>query len=376
MLVPLRRKLIAAALATGCSSPTGQNGSSSLHVAWHVPSSAGPANSWTAGRPALLAGRLFVEDGFNVLALDAATGSTRWTHRVRIAPQPAVRALVATNGLVLVAEVDSIFALDASDGHTVWSTHPDSAVAEASPATDGSSFFTAERGVPRISSHALAGGASRWSTNVGAGYQFPAFVNGITVTGDTLYATLQRWLNVNGALVSGVLVALDRVTGRELWRYETPAAEPHHGFVNSPGVTDRNILVADYEGAAVVAVDRVTHQPAWQRPLPGNGPLPSLLSGTTFYVGGSAGAVFAIDAATGAVRWRQENGSFISGLAVCGTSLMVNNFDIRALALTTGAPSRTVGPTGQGNIFTSNLASDGARVYVTGSDGITAVDCP
>src|SRR5260221_619286 len=141
-------------------------------------------------------------------------------------------------------------------------------------------------------------GAIRWKVNVGVGYTFPAHVHGVGVSGDTVYAALERYLNINGAVVSGVLVALDRRDGHELWRYETPGT---HDFLRgAPVPIGRVVLVSDFYSGDVVAVDVVTHTEAWRTPA--GGPDGTYVVGQTVFVAGVDHQARALDLATGSVK--------------------------------------------------------------------------
>ncbi len=324
---------------------------------------------WIGGTPAVDGGRVFVQEAYNLVGLDAATGRRLWSRRIRIAPSPGPTTLLAASGRVFVSETDSIMAVDAATGATIWNVHPDSQTVIA-PALDDASFYTGQRGIPVVYAVARDNGAIRWKVNVGVGYTFPAHVHGVGVSGDTVYAALERYLNINGAVVSGVLVALDRRDGHELWRYETPGT---YDFLRgAPVPIGRVVLVSDFYSGDVVAVDVVTHREAWRTPA--GGPDGTYVVGQTVFVAGVDHQARALDLATGSVKWTADTEGSDLGYGSCGANFMVSAFVLRRFDGATGKITGRSGLGGAGG-FVSYIATDGTRGYVTGTNGVFAFPC-
>ena len=357
-------------LASACKSDgtVGPDGTGALLPIWSsAPTMVG--SDWIGGTPAVDGGRVFVQEGYNLVGLDAATGRRLWTRRIRIAPVPGPTTLRAGGGSVFVSETDSIMAVDAATGATLWTVHPDSQTVTA-PALDDATFYTGQRGIPVVYAVARDNGAIRWKVNVGVGYTFPAHVRGVGVSGDTVYAALERYLNINGATVSGVLVALDRRDGHELWRYETTGT--HDFLKGAPVPVGKLVLVSDFYSGDLVAVDVVTHKEAWRTPV--GGPVGAYVIGQTVFVAGTDHQARAIDLATGTVKWTSDTGSSPSGYGACGSSFMVSAFILRRFDGTTGKPTGQSSAGGDPG-FASYIATDGARGYVTASNGVFAFSC-
>ena len=362
--------LLAPLLASACKSDGafGPDGTGGFGAIWSsAPTTAG--GEWIGGTPAVDGGRVFVQEAYNLVGLDAATGRRLWSRRIRIAPVPGPTTLRAGGGRVFVSETDSIMAVDAATGATIWTVHPDSQTVTA-PALDDASFYTGQRGIPVVYAVARDNGAIRWKVNVGVGYTFPAHVRGVGVSGDTVYAALERYLSINGAVSTGVLVALDRRDGHELWRYET--AGTRNFLLGAPVPVGKLVLVTDSEGGDLVAVDVTTHKEAWRTPA--GGPFGVFVVGQTAFVSGADHQARAIDVATGAVKWTSETGSSDLGYGACGANFMVSAFILRRFDGATGTL------TGQSSVggnpgFVSYIATDGARGYVTGANGVFAFPC-
>ncbi len=364
-----------------CHDPAAPGSGIAVAIAWRVTPSTGTTGGWP-GTPAVDGGRLFVEVGHDVAAFDAATGRELWTRRVRIAPYPPPTTLLTRAGRLYLSETDSVLAMDQATGRTLWAFHPDSQ-AVVTPALDDDALYTGQRGLPVVYALGVADGALHWRTTIGAGYAFAAYVEGLAVSGDTVFVAAHRNLVPNGYRSSGVLVALDRRDGRELWRYETtPGADASPSsrslFRGAPMLAGNVVSVLDYGAGTVLGLDRTSHQVVWQGDLgSGDAPIVAVLRDGAIYVGGSAGGVFALDAVTGARRWKRDVGGSVLGIGTCATGVLVNEDHVKRLDASTGVITSSLDPVGTiyDAPFSSSLVSDGALAYVVGVDGVYGLRC-
>lgn len=332
-------------------------------------------SAWLGGIPAVSNGQLFVEDQNHVVALDAATGTVHWSTEVKSYPSPASSNLVVGGGAVIVAEAD-IQALEASTGALRWRFHPDS-FPEAIATADQDTYYTGQRYYPVVYALDLGNGSLRWRTNVGTGWPYAGFVRGVSVSGDTVYAGVVRYQAANGYLQSGVVVALDRGTGRELWRYETP--QPGHDVTWAPIVVGNLLVLDDLFGHGLFAIDRFNPASGerWRITSPNQGAGPatqSVVSNGTVFAATGGGYAYAIDAATGKMIWQQQTKMIAFGVGVCNGSPYVNTGDLEQRDRSSGAQIRSLNAGGQSS-FASGLISDDKRIYVTGHTGVVAVTC-
>jgi len=196
-------------------------------------------------------------------------------------------------------------------------------------------------------------------------------VHGVAVSGDTVYATVERYLNLNGAVVSGVLVALSSEDGHELWRYETPGT--HDFFLNAPLPKGRLILLNDFYGSALIAVDMVTHQEVWR--APGNGSVGLAVVGQTLLTAGFDPNARGLDLASGVAKWSAGTGSSAFGVGTCGNSFYVSAFQLRRYDVSSGQMTGKASLGSAEGGWESFVASDGTNVYVAGTAGIAAYRC-
>lgn len=355
-------------LAVACGNGTGPS-DGGLRLIWSSPRTQA-GSDWTNGTPAVDANRVFVQEGNQLIALDASSGARVWSRAVRVAAAPPPTTLRAADGIVYLSETDSIMAVNGATGATIWTVHPDSqAVAE--PALDGTTFYTGQRGIPIVYALARADGAVRWKVNVGSGYTFRAHVRGVAVAGDTVYASLERYLDLNGVSASGVLVALAASDGHELWRYETPGTKDY--LLDAPLIAGRLVLVNDFYKGDLIAVDMMSHQEVWRTAVGGTERM--ALVGQTVLTAGVDAKARALDLATGALKWTAETGSSAFGLGTCGASLYVTAFHLRRYDAATGAITGESQVGSMDGGFVTHVASDGTRVFVAGTSGVAAYRC-
>ena len=356
-----------AGVACACQSGTVPSGSGTPTVVWRATLPVNPQQIWI-GRPASDPTRTIVAAGNQLFALNSATGALLWQHRVRNAPVESCTFPLIDAGRVCLPEVDSTFALTATTGATIWTFHPDSQGVVV-PAIDATTIYIGQRGIPTVYALDKLTGALRWRMNLGVGYTFGAHVFGLAARGDTVYATIFREKSPNGFLRSGVLVALARSDGHELWRYETPG--DHGSFVTAPLLLSDVVIINNFAGDAMLAIDPRTQSLRWRSAVTdaylvyGNG---------TLYGAGAEGNVFAMNPSTGAVQWSKTQGSSALGLALCGASLWENNGNLRRVDAATGAERGVLSASGLGT-FASDVGTSGQRVYIAGGNLVTAVAC-
>lgn len=130
-------------------------------------------------------------------------------------------------------------------------------------------------------------------------------------------------------VIGGQVFALDVQTGARLWTYR-PAGETFR---------PRNVVVRNgrvfFAGKIAFAVNAASGTEIWRYPLPfPDGLVTShghnAVDESTFYVGTSNHQVFALDQATGALRWRVDIGpdwqyrGIVSGITVSGDTVYVS----------------------------------------------------
>lgn len=344
-----------------------------LPAVWHAVTDANSINASWRGEPAVSGNRVFVEDANTVKALDAASGSILWSTPVKTFVTPGTLNLPVRDGRVFVSESEGFTALSASSGQVLWKFQPDSNAALVGSSVDDRAFYSGQRGIPVVYAVAVGDGSLIWKINVGPTWTTPGFVTGVSVSGDTVYASISRWKNQYGGSRSGLIVALNRLTGTEFWRYETPTDQDD--FTERVVVAGPILIGNDLYGGALIGVNRFTGKEAWRVAATGNGfgpHAPAVLNGDHAYVASEDGYVYDVSTSTGQLLWKANAGGSLDGVTYCGGSVWNMSGQLERRSATDGSLTGVFQP---GSRLTSNLSTDGARVYVTGYNGVYAVAC-
>src|SRR4029450_11519304 len=205
-----------------------------------------------------------------------------------------------------------VYALDLATGRQRWRTVLDRGtdLQWAAPVVDGGQVLVAdtlshEGSAPTSHLHALdaATGRRRWTADLHA--PPPGFFNDPPVLAGGL-AYLPT--------TSGMLLAVDTRSGREVWRDE-------RGFPVLAGV--RAGLLIGLIGDQLVAFDAAGGARRWQTPiLSHEGEQWPVLDGDDVFVAGGGGLV-AVDATTGAARWRATVGPAVGQPVTVGERVYV-----------------------------------------------------
>ena len=219
--------------------------------------------------------------------------------------QPVVaRGLIFFGGFSLGERIPLLEAVDAGSGAVRWQTTAPVAWAEIpdSPALGEEILFApVQAPVAGVLAVAAATGEPLWFAPFGfTSVTAPAVdADAVYVAGWAVRNTRDRTQND----ASGALFALDPRTGRERWRFLTPARF-------GPVSVGRNAVFVPSD-RGLFAIDRTTGRKRWQArfsPAAGDTAIVAgemiVFAGTEITSGRSG--VFALDAASGALRWRVD----------------------------------------------------------------------
>jgi outer membrane protein assembly factor BamB len=132
----------------------------------------------------------------------------------------------------------------------------------------------------------------------------------------------------------------------------------------APTVADGLVYVGDDNGN-IYAIDAATGALRWKRPTGSSVVSRPAVIGGTVYIGSENNDVYALNAATGAVRWKYNTGQSVdSGPAVTGGAVYVGNDNNEVFALSAATDAvRWTQPNFGDNVTTNPVVSDGT-VYV------------
>lgn len=200
---------------------------------------------WAAG-PVVADGLVYVgtNDGL-LIAFDEGSGQQRWSARVGSASAPLHWPSIA-DGLVVAAADDGAFAaFDAKTGAPRWSTNVGPERTGTPVFADGLLYLgsSPDSTGGGLTAYDPGTGAVRWT--MGARLQAPSVLDGIGYT----------------AGADGAVTAFDLATRAPIWRAQL------EGIVRAPVVTQHAVYAVSDSTAEVVALDRTTGGELWRYQL-------------------------------------------------------------------------------------------------------------
>jgi outer membrane protein assembly factor BamB len=305
----------------GCDRVTGP--SDGVRERWYV-AQVGHAYA----RPVIGDGVVYFGTGDGqIVARDRATGAARWVTTIAPGQEIGGANLVLRAGVVVAPVAYDVVGLDAATGRKLWQYKPPADVVGFGPGLPGYVYrhtvdvddevaYIPAWGAS-VSAVDLRTGAARWVWQPGrtatdtAAERFRGGSDAVRVSGDTVFATAWHSLDVNGLSGEAWLVALDRASGRELWRVTVPVRSNGVATRATPalwrGLTLFNTIAGD-----LYAVDRRTQQITWhvEPDAPGPGAVrdanlaSAAVVGDVVYHNAGDGYLYARRASDGALLWR------------------------------------------------------------------------
>ncbi|MEE6307716.1 PQQ-binding-like beta-propeller repeat protein [Plantactinospora veratri] len=306
-----------------------------LGLPGHPSDPTGPQLRWTFtaadvthAAPVVAGGTVYLGSADGTLyALDAATGTVRWTHPV---PEPETTATVA-DGVLYLAGSELLYALDVATHRIRWSFRVGGSLRSTVSATGGLVYVADQHGSLGPNLYALdqATGRLRWTRNLGRlNGTGPTVAHGVVYVGGdrTLYALdagtgALRWSYpdlpgpvgaapvvsdhaVHITAAGSYLGAFDLWDGRKLWSHESD-------LVATPVVRDGTVYVPLGTGCCfdrwrTNAYRGSTGELLWSAEFHASGLATG--GGILYSRAAGDGTVYAFDPATGAVGWRFATG--------------------------------------------------------------------
>jgi outer membrane protein assembly factor BamB len=307
-----------------------------------------------------------------VVALDASTGASRWARTLPGQAYGGYSDLLLTPSRVVRATTGRLTVLDRA-GALLWDSSYVEVGGTSGAHVRGDTILVATGRT--VTAWRLSSGAVLWRRDYPADSEFVR-LSGVTVSGDTVYASGTRFGNP-AVTKQGLVWALRSTGGTTAWRLELPVAENGH-FMGAAAVAGPLLVLTDFGAGGLQAVDRFTGSRKWRTiGLPccvGGFGTPVLLGSLAFSTGGDE-TVRAIDLATGIERWRtQSEGSFGAQAVLCGSRVWGQNLALRAFEVGSGALVG-VALDGTEEYASSGLATARGLVFVASKQRFNAFAC-
>jgi outer membrane protein assembly factor BamB len=174
-------------------------------------------------------------------------------------------------------------------------------------------------------------GAPRWRAEVGGAVGRPP-----VATADAIYLVTD----------ADVVIAFDRATGEALWRYRRDAPEGFYVTEHAGIALSDTQLITGFTDGVVVALDPRDGSILWERDTTADLRTTSdtirftdvdttpVIDGETVYVASFAGGLYALERASGTVRWLREDLSGVVGIAPApGGLLILSSGDMGVVAV-------------------------------------------
>lgn len=169
-------------------------------------------------------------------AFQRASGTVVWQRRFE---GEILGDRILRHGEILVVPEYALHGVNVRNGALLWSYGgPKGAAGLSTPAMAGDVVYAADYNPGRAAALDVNTGALLWTVDLDAALFTPNVSDDLV-----LYPTRNRLgANGEGGLGAGDLIALDRITGEEHWRFHIPDSA---GFFASGGTTNAGLVVGD-----------------------------------------------------------------------------------------------------------------------------------
>jgi outer membrane protein assembly factor BamB len=279
---------------------------------------------------------LFVTPDGMLLGASRATGTVRWTAR---GPRSSPKGLVASGGAIIFPGV-SVAGFDPLDGSTRWTFDVTSSVSNCDAASSTSLVVVCSPDW-NVTAVDAASGAARWSVSLRDSLNGLPTLVGTTISGDTVYAAVKQLYSTTVGFAQALLFALSLNDGRILSLTREGNYTDFTGYVGTPIVVDRMLIIPHLINNKLTGIDRFTGKVVWRvtgdAGWAGFVSIPTVVDGV-LYAASADRRVYAIEAATGTVRWKSE---ILEGsqelAAACGNVVITwTGVNVRVLDRATG----------------------------------------
>jgi outer membrane protein assembly factor BamB len=311
--------------------------------------SAGLVRSWKRAMPAVqdreiasnavaVGGQfIFVASNRNVSAISAATGDLAWGAE---GARSSARSIGTASDLVIVPSGSSVLGIATSTGQLRWQTEIGDAV-DNCVGSSTATLVVACTPAWQVTAMDAATGSIRWSVNLRDSLAGLPTLMATVISGDTVYAAVRQIYSTTVGFAQALIFALSASDGRVLSLMRVGDYTDFLGYVGPPSVVGRMLVLPHLFTNRITGIDRFTGRIIWRL----NGDpgwagflrFPTVVDGVV-YAASADRRVYAVDAASGSVKWKSEilEGSQEIALA-CGSVVVTwTGVNVRILDRATG----------------------------------------
>jgi len=221
-------------------------------------------------------------------ALDAATGEKKWAVLTR--NNVSTKSVVYGNKVIFGSSDGYVYALDAANGSLVWKYATGGMIVASSPTLSNGVVFIGSRDYYL---HAIDAntGLNKWKFDAGVSMEQAASA----VANGVVYAA--GWYEMPPLNTAGSLYAINEFTGQKIWQ-----ALDTLGF-SGPLCLDNGTIYISADDLNFYAVNAATGDVRWSKEILPNGAGAVVKNGIVYVGGGGTGFVYAFDAVSGAEIW-------------------------------------------------------------------------
>nr|WP_068886927.1 PQQ-binding-like beta-propeller repeat protein [Pedobacter panaciterrae] len=236
-------------------------------------------------------------------ALNATTGELKW--KMETSQNVSSSPVVANNIVYFGSSNGIMYAAGAKTGDLIWSYQTGGMINQSSPALSNGVIFIGSRDGHLYALNANNGSLKwKYSTKgISLEQSSPVVDSGTVYVGG--------WYDVNDFSVAGSLLALDEVTGILKWESLKGV-----GVGGSPSVLNGLLYVSADDGY-FYTFNALTGVELWSKNILPNGAGAAGADGLVFVGAGGHKDIYAYDARTGDVKWRNSDISGISTSTPC-----------------------------------------------------------
>lgn len=285
--------------------------------------------------PVVASGRVFAGDGHgNVTAWDAKTGQELWRTRLanRITCGVAVvgaQVYACALGGYCCTPADNvakkIHVLNAATGEQSRE-YPVANASTGSPIVEAGLVFFVDNGAT-VEAYDAASGAHRWEKHLGVRFNFA--LENFAAWDGRLFIVEKRGANGN-------VSALDAATGKELWRLdpaEGPRCKDCSRALHAP-LAINNVVYVGSEDRTLYALDASTGATRWRYTTDGSIFSSPSIWDETLFIASTDKNVYALDARSGTLKWKFATGGTMRGApAVADGVLYIGAYDKKLYAV-------------------------------------------